>query len=169
MVKVKWWIEKRQSKSIVEATAKISYSKQEVKIPRDSNVFIVAMRHTDHLPARKYQPWIRESNFSRRRICVVIAPDKRVADCFRQTTCQNCHNYHHMSICDCEKPDNGGQTLIPANGNDKGIVPVLTIKVSGISCGGLINTGAGSWNASAKLKTRREDILISSEVKKLEA
>ena len=33
---------------------------------RGSNVFIVAMRLTDHLPARKYQPWIREWNFLRR-------------------------------------------------------------------------------------------------------
>ena len=107
-------------------------------------MFIVAMRLTDHLLARKYQPWIRESSFWRRRSCVVIAPDKRAADCFRQTTCQNCHNYHHMSICDCEKPDSGRQTLMTANGNDKGIMPVLTIKVSGISCDALIYTGAGS-------------------------
>ena len=121
-----------------------------------------------------------ESSFWRRRSCVVIAPDiKRAADCFRQTTCQNCHNYHHMSVCDCEKPDSGRQTLMTANGNDKGIMPVLTIKVRGISCGALIYTGAGSWNASAKLrhllkekpcetKRRRVDILISSQVKKLE-
>ena len=144
LLTIKCWIEKRQSKSIVEATAQISCYKQEVKITRDSNVFIVAMRLTDHLPARKYQPWIRESSFWRRRSCVVIAPDKRAADCFRQTTCQNCHNYHHMSICDCEKPDSGRQTLMTANGNDKGIMPVLTIKVSGISCGALIDRGAGS-------------------------
>ena len=110
---------------------------------RNSNLFIVAMRLTDHLPARKYQPWISESNISRRRTCVVIAPDKRAADCFKQTTCQNCHNYHHMSICDCEKPDSGGQTLKTANGNDKEIMPVLTIKVSEISCSALIDTGAG--------------------------
>ena len=110
---------------------------------RDSNVFIVAMRLTDHLPARKYQSWISESNISRRSSCVVIAPDKRAADCFKQTTCQNCHNYHHMSICDCEKPDSGRQTLMTANGYDKEIMPVLTIKVSQISCSALIDTGAG--------------------------
>ena len=107
-------------------------------------MFIVAMRLTDHLPARKYQPWISESNCSHRRSYIVIAPDKRAADCFRQTTSQNCHNYHHKSICDCERPDSGRQTLMTANGNDKGIMPVLTIKVSGISCGALIGTGAGS-------------------------
>ena len=107
-------------------------------------MFIVAMRLTDHLLARKYQPWITESYLSRRRSCVVIAPDKRAADCFRQTTCQNFHNYHHMSICDCERPDSGRQTLMTANGNDKGIMPVPTIKVSGISSGAFIGTGAGS-------------------------
>ena len=51
----------------------------------------------------------------------VIAPDKRTADCFRQTTCQKYHNYHHLSICDCEKPDSERQALMTANGNDKGM------------------------------------------------
>ena len=49
-----------------------------------------------------------------------------------------------MSICDCEKPDRGRQTLMKPNGNDKEIITVLTVKVSGISCGALIDKGAGS-------------------------
>lgn len=66
-----------------------------------------------------------------------------------------------------------------ASENNEGIMPVLTVKVDGITCRALIDTGAGSSYASAKLldllkkkpsetKTRRVDMLISSKVTKLE-
>ena len=66
-----------------------------------------------------------------------------------------------------------------ATENNEGIMPVLTVKVDGITCHALIDTGAGSSYASAKLldlpkkkpsetKTKRVDMLISSKVTKLE-
>ena len=68
---------------------------------------------------------------------------------------------------------------MPANENNEGIMPVLTIKVDGITCRALIDSGVGSSYASAKLldllkkrpsetKTKRVDMLISSKVTKLE-
>ena len=62
---------------------------------------------------------------------------------------------------------------------NEGILPVVTVRVNGITCRALIDTGAGSSYASAKLldlikkkpcetKTRRVDMLISSRVTKLE-
>jgi len=66
-----------------------------------------------------------------------------------------------------------------ASDNNEGIMPVLTVKVDGITCRALIDTGAGSSYASAKLldllkkkpsetKTKRVDMPISSKVTKLE-
>ena len=66
-----------------------------------------------------------------------------------------------------------------ASGNNEGIMPVLTVKVDGIMCRALIDTGAGSSYASAKLfdllkkkpsetKTKRVEMLMSSKVTKLE-
>ena len=66
-----------------------------------------------------------------------------------------------------------------ASGNNEGIMPVLTVKVDGIVCRTLIDTAAGSSNASAKLldllkkkpsetKTKRVEMLMSSKVTKLE-
>ena len=66
-----------------------------------------------------------------------------------------------------------------ASGNNEGIMPVLTVMVEGIMCRALIDTGAGSSYASAKLfdllkkkpsetKTKRVEMLMSSKVTKLE-
>ena len=66
-----------------------------------------------------------------------------------------------------------------ASGSNEGMLPIIPIKVDGIRCRALIDTGAGSSYASGKLidllkkkpcetKTRRVDMLISSQVTKLE-
>jgi len=66
-----------------------------------------------------------------------------------------------------------------ANGSNKGILPIIPIKVDGITCRELIDTGAGSSYASGKsidllkkkpceTKTKRVDMLMSSQVTKLE-
>ena len=60
-----------------------------------------------------------------------------------------------------------------ATENNQRIMPVLTVKVDGITCRALIDTGAGSSYASAKLldllkKKPSVDMLISSKVTKLE-
>ena len=66
-----------------------------------------------------------------------------------------------------------------ASGSNEGILPIIPIKVEGIICRALIDTGAGSSYASGKLidllkkkpcesKTKRVDMLISSQVTKLE-
>ena len=66
-----------------------------------------------------------------------------------------------------------------ASGCKEGILPIIPIKVDGITCRELINTGAGSSYASRKLinllkrkpretKTKEVDMLITSQVTKLE-
>ena len=66
-----------------------------------------------------------------------------------------------------------------ASGCKEGVLPIIPIKVDGITCRELINTGAGSSYASRKLinllkrkpretKTKEVDMLITSQVTKLE-
>ena len=66
-----------------------------------------------------------------------------------------------------------------ASENNEGVLPVFAVKVDGIICRALIDTGAGSSYASAKLidllekkpcetKMKRVDMLMSSQVTKLE-
>lgn len=122
----------------------------------------------------------RKQFLAKKKLCFNCAtPNHCAAECFSKKTCLHCHKRHHSSICDREQTDSGKQTLMTASENNEGIMPVLTVKVDGITCRALIDTGAGSSYASAKLldllkkkpsetKTRRVDMLISSKVTKLE-
>lgn len=110
-------------------------------------------------------------------------PNHRAVECFSKATCQFCHKRHHTSICDRKQTSANGtddrKTLMTASGSNEGILPIIPIKVDGIICRVLIDTGAGSSYASGKLidllkkkpcesKTKRVDMLISSQVTKLE-
>lgn len=122
----------------------------------------------------------RKQFLARKQLCFNCAtPNHRAAECFSKKTCLHCHKRHHSSICDREQTKSGNQTLMTARGNNEGIMPVLTVKVDGIMCRALIDTGAGSSYASAKLldllkkkpretKTKRVEMLMSSKVTKLE-
>lgn len=122
----------------------------------------------------------RKQFLARRKLCFNCATSNhRAAECFSKKTCLHCHKRHHTSICDSGQIDSGRQTLMTASENNEGILPVVTVKIDGITCRALIDTGAGSSYASAQLldllkkrpcetKTRRVDMLISSKVTKLE-
>lgn len=135
---------------------------------------------TDCLTTRKYQPWMSGSKFlTKKKLYFDCAtPNHRTAECFSKTTYQNCHK-HHTSMRDHEQTNSGKRTLVTASENNKGTLPVITVKVNGITCHALTDTGAGSSYASAKrldlltkklceTKTKHVDMLISSQVTKLE-
>ena len=126
----------------------------------------------------------RKRILAKRNLCFNCAtPNHRAAECYSKSTCQHCRKRHHTSICD-RKPiftsETGEKkTLMTASGCKEGILPIIPIKVDGITCRALIDTGAGSSYASGKLisllkkkpretKTKRVDMLITSQVTKLE-
>ena len=126
----------------------------------------------------------RKATLARKNLCFNCAtPNHRAAECYSKATCQHCKKCHHTSICDRKQTPQAGtddkKTLMTANGSNKGILPIIPIKVEGIICRMLIDTGAGSSYASGKLidllkkklceiKTKRVDMLMSSQVTKLE-
>ena len=126
----------------------------------------------------------RKQTLARKNLCFNCAtPNHRAAECFSKATCQNCRKRHHTSICDRKQnltnQENGRKTLMTASENNEGVLPVIAVKVDGIICRALIDTGAGSSYASAKLidllekkpcetKMKRVDMLMSSQVTKLE-
>ena len=79
-----------------------------------------------------------------RSCCNCATPNHRAAECFSKKTCLHCHKRHHSSICDREQTGSGKQTLMTASENNEEIMPVLTVKVDGITCHVLIDTGTGS-------------------------
>ena len=126
----------------------------------------------------------RRATLAQKNLCFNCAtPNHRAAECFSKATCQHCKKRHHTSICDRNLTPKDGRkdknTVMTASGSNEGILPIIPIKVDGVICRALIYTGAGSSYASGKLidllkkkpcetKTRRVDMLISSQVTKLE-
>ena len=126
----------------------------------------------------------RSATLVQKNLCFNCAtPNHCTAECFSKAMCQHCKKRHHTSICDRNLTPKDGRkdknTLMTASGSNEGILPIIPIKVDGITCRALIDTGAGSSYASGKLidllkkkpcetKTRRVDMLISSQVTKLE-
>ena len=126
----------------------------------------------------------RRATLAQKNLCFNCAtPNHRAAECFSKATCQHCKKRHHTSICDRNLTSKDGRkdknTLMTASGSNEGILPIIPIKVDGITCRALIDTGARSSYASGKLidllkkkpcetKTRRVNMLISSQVTKLD-
>ena len=126
----------------------------------------------------------RSATIVQKNLCFNCAtPNHCAAECFSKATCQHCKKRHHTSICDRNLTPKDGRkdknTVMTASGSNEGILPIIPIKVDGVICRALIYTGAGSSYASGNLidllkkkpcetKRRRVDMLISSQVTKLE-
>ena len=101
----------------------------------------------------------------------------RAADCPSKSSCQHCSKRHHSSICDKRPAD--GKTLMTDGARNDGIFPVVVVKVNGVMCRALIDSGAGSSYASANLvdmfgknpsevKSQRIDMLMASKTTRVE-
>ena len=85
----------------------------------------------------------RKKFLAQKKLCFnCTAPNHRVTECFSKKSCLHCHKRHNSSICDGEQTESGKQRLITATENNEGIMPVLTVKVDGITCRALIDTCA---------------------------
>ena len=72
----------------------------------------------------------------------------KTVDCRCRVVCEVCQKKHHTSIC-----DRLGEQLMTATSAGKTAVihPVVVVKVQGVRCRALLDTGAGSSYASAAL------------------
>ena len=100
----------------------------------------------------------RKHIFARKGLCFNCATKRhRAAECTSKSTCGNCHLRHHTSICDGknenqnDKHSSGDKNLMTDGTSGEGIFPVVVIKVNGITCRALIDSGTGSSYASANL------------------
>ena len=120
----------------------------------------------------------RKQILMKRHLCFnCTGASHRASDCPSRTNCSNCDKRHHTSIC--EHSEEEKNVILTASGNSEGVFPVVVVKVDGITCRALIDSGAGSSYASAQLidllhkkphevKTKRVDMLMSSHVTKME-
>ena len=93
----------------------------------------------------------RKQILAKQRLCFNCAVGvHKAAECPSKATCQRCGKRHHTSICNQEKPRNE-EKVYTTKRNDEGIFPVVTVRVGGVLCRALIDSGAGSSYISAKL------------------
>ena len=74
----------------------------------------------------------------------------QAARCGNKYSCRNCGQRHHTSTCDRERIEPPQEVASTAAKRGYGIFPVVNVKVNGIECRALIDTGAGSSYVSAK-------------------
>lgn len=121
----------------------------------------------------------RKGILAKKKLCVnCTEAAHRASECRSTTTCKKCGKKHHTSICgeiSLPKP------VLTAHGEEdqQVIYPTVLVAIDGIQTHALLDTGAGSSYASAKLiealhkkpkqvKTRRVDIMLSSTTTKVE-
>ena len=93
----------------------------------------------------------RKKILSTKKLCFNCTGAKhRAADCHSKSKCQKCNGKHHTSIC-----EQGMQQIMLATSTEVAketvTYPVVVVKVNGIKCRALLDTGAGSSYASSTL------------------
>ena len=97
----------------------------------------------------------RRDILRQKRLCFnFTGSNYRAAECQVKSGCRNCHSRHHISVCDKKSSDSKtsqpNQVML-ATGAQEIIYPVVVVKVNGITCRALLDTGAGSSYISSKL------------------
>ena len=100
----------------------------------------------------------------------------RASDCTSKGTCKNCKAKHYTSICVKERNQEHRDLLMSTV--EQGVIyPVVIVKVNGITCRALLDTGSGSSYLSTKLadlmnkkpvivEHRKIDTVISTTTRK---
>ena len=132
----------------------------------------------------KYSPVsTNEEKFWQKRNCASIVQQDNIVQML--VSCRKCNKRHHTSICDAKdrNQDDGTKAdkkVLTASGSaTEGIFPVVVVKVNGITCRALIDSGAGCSYISAKLaamlnvkpvetRTSKIDMLLTSKTTRRE-
>ena len=127
---------------------------------------------------------VRKGILAKKGLCFNCATKThRASECTSKSACGNCNKRHHTSICD-QKNDKteehpNHKKLMTDGVSGEGIFPVVTVKVNDIMCRALIDSGAGSSYASAKLidtlkikpreiKRQRINMLMTTQTARME-
>ena len=92
----------------------------------------------------------------------------RASNCPSRSGCFKCGKRHHTTICNNSKTGKAKLLTTQHSNNTMVIYPVVVVKVGGIMCRALLDTGAGSSYASAALLDRMGVKPCSSQVRRIE-
>ncbi|XP_065070928.1 uncharacterized protein LOC135695688 [Rhopilema esculentum] len=133
----------------IDAVAKFSYLK-ELLLPK-VRVNIEGLPFND---CNKVQEFEKRRDILRHKRLCFNSTGSNFTECQVKRGCRNCHNRHHTSVCDKKSRDSKtsqpNQVML-ATGAQGIIYSVVVVKVNGITCRALLDTGAGSSYISSKL------------------
>ena len=103
----------------------------------------------------------------------VQALEVQASACCSQNSCQKCGRRHHTSVCDSSNKspttgEEGREPILVATGSGKVVYPVVVVRVNGIKCRALLDTGAGSSYASSVLLQKTNSRPARREKKRIE-
>ena len=109
----------------------------------------------------------RRKLLSEKKLCFNCTKTKyRAADCHSSKTCLMCKNKHHTSICD-KSSSASTEPLLTTTENNV-IYPVAIVKINGVKCCFLLDTGSGSSYASEGLLDYLKINSTRKEIKTIE-
>ena len=118
----------------------------------------------------------RKKILAKKRLCFNCAiGSHRAAECSSKASCQKCGKRHHTSICNTTKVKEE-HTLTT---NQSSVLPIIMIRINGVKCRALIDSGSGSSYISGKLvdmlkvkpdstQTRQVQMLMSTKTVSME-
>ena len=105
----------------------------------------------------------RKKTLSERRLCFNCTGKKHSAiNCTNKHSCQICNKKHHTSICD------SGNQLMLTTCRGSVTYPLIVIKVQGVICRALINSGSGSSYVLVVLASKINKKTKKKEPKKID-
>jgi len=94
----------------------------------------------------------RRKFLQEKRLCFNCTGPHRVTQCRSRGNCSRCKQRHHTSICDRQSQTaNDGAAMTAAHVGEKICHPVVIVKVNGVKCRALLDTGATGSYLSAFL------------------
>lgn len=117
----------------------------------------------------------RREHLKKKRLCFnCTEANHKATECRVKSVCQYCGARHHASIC-----DKASNQVLLAKGEQSVIYPIVIVRVIGVKCRALLDTGAGSSYISEKLvnllgkrpilrQNRQKDMMLSTVGSKIE-
>ncbi|KAL9976251.1 hypothetical protein ACROYT_G013528 [Oculina patagonica] len=137
----------------------------------------------DHKPSecgKITSPADRKEFLTTKKLCFNYTGPHKSSECQSTSTCQTCGKRHHTSICGLSKEVKTEGVLTAHQPENKEVVyPIVLVEIDGIKTHALLDTGAGSSYASAKLNnllnkrpketaTKRIDMMLGSSTTNVE-
>ena len=93
----------------------------------------------------------RRKVISQKKLCFnCLGVGHVVSNCKSKRTCYNCKNRHHSSICEAEK-QNSTSLKIESTEHKEVIHPTVLVKVNGIMCRALLDSGSSASFVSKRV------------------